>query len=325
MTQRHDRISNPGHGRILCGDDIGSAAIEYALNGWEIFPLAGKVPAIGNPHPKGSRERRECHGECGRDGHGLHDATSDVNKVVGWWGGPYRGFNIGLRPPETMFVLDSDPRNGGNETIAKLAAEGVTIPDAFGAWSGRGDGGRHWYFRKPSTELTTSHLPGLDIKDRSGYVVAPPSRHPDTGDPYQSIEGDIVIPGYALIRAMTPPPKPAPKPRRRLGQWALTGTSVADQFCLTATWDDILGPAGWRCISADSEGEDAHWLHPNATSSLSAKTRYGCLFVFSTNTPFTPTSAGSANGYTKFRAYALLHYNGNMAAAARSLVHKEAS
>ena len=43
--------------------------------------------------------------------------TTDVSKVAAWWGGKYAGANICGRVPESMFVLDIDPRNGGSQTI----------------------------------------------------------------------------------------------------------------------------------------------------------------------------------------------------------------
>ena len=72
---------------VLHADDIGTHAIEYGVNNWPIIPLNGKLPAIPNPHPRESRERKECHGECGLHGHGVHDATTDVAVLASWWGG----------------------------------------------------------------------------------------------------------------------------------------------------------------------------------------------------------------------------------------------
>ena len=40
------------------------------------------------------------------------DATTDVEQIGQWWGGRYRGANIGCRVPESMFVIDIDPRHG---------------------------------------------------------------------------------------------------------------------------------------------------------------------------------------------------------------------
>ena len=62
---------------------------------WPVFPVAprGKLPLIGRAH---RNDEPPCRGECGRDGHGLHDATTDpergpikegLKKIVGdGWG-----------------------------------------------------------------------------------------------------------------------------------------------------------------------------------------------------------------------------------------------
>src|SRR6476620_4436624 len=87
--------------------DIGTHAIEYAIRNWEIFPLRGKVPAI--PSREGGR--------------GVLDGTCDLTTVLGWWSGRYAGCNSGGRPPASMFVLDIDPRNGGQDALDELQAE----------------------------------------------------------------------------------------------------------------------------------------------------------------------------------------------------------
>jgi hypothetical protein len=51
---------------VRATDDIGVWAIEYALRGWAVFPLRGKVPAI-------------------RGGRGFLDATTDLRHIVAWW------------------------------------------------------------------------------------------------------------------------------------------------------------------------------------------------------------------------------------------------
>ena len=59
--------------------DMVVSAIEYARHNWPVFRLRGKVPAIGNPHPKDSPEYTSCKGECGQLGHRPPrlDATTD--------------------------------------------------------------------------------------------------------------------------------------------------------------------------------------------------------------------------------------------------------
>lgn len=52
---------------------------------------------------------------------------------------------------------------------------------------GRGDGGRHIYFKKPAGLRVAGRLggfEGIDFKSKGGLVVAPGSRHPATGGMY---------------------------------------------------------------------------------------------------------------------------------------------
>jgi hypothetical protein len=113
--------------------------------------------------------------------------------------------------------------------------------------------------------------------------------------------------------------KPAPAQRVAKPTVSRTGPSIADAFTEATTWAQILVPHGWRCLSPDGDADGAHWLHPNATSAVSATVRHGCLFVYSTNTPFEPTTAGDPHGYTRFRAWAVLTHGGDLSAAAKAL------
>lgn len=309
---------------LMESDDIGDYAIELAIAGWRVFPLRGKSPAASNPHARGSAERLSCKGECGCDGHGVHDATADLARVAAWWSGKYRGANIGARVPANVFVLDIDPRNGGLDSIARLTASYGDLPSTLETASGRGDGGTHRYFRAPIGKLTNKHLGnGIDIKTSAGYVVVPPSIHPDSGKPYCWTKREpIADPPVWLVDLIRPPVVMQAVRTTRFSGGTITGSSpsVADAFCDAFTWAHILEPAGWTCIDPNGDADGARWLHPAATSDCSATIRHGCLFVYSDNTIFDPTTASDPHGYTKFRAHALLNFGGNMSTAARSLL-----
>lgn len=143
------------------------SALELAARGFPVFPLQ---PRSKEPYP-GSR--------------GLGDATLDAAQIRDWWTRAPES-NVGLRPPPGVLVVDPDPRNGGLASLAKLEAEGRSLPETLTARTGRGDGGIHAYYRVP-LELTSwpkECAPGVDLKGPGGYLVAPPSVHPDTGRPY---------------------------------------------------------------------------------------------------------------------------------------------
>lgn len=144
---------------------LSGAALGYAELDWAVLPLDGKLP---------------------RTAHGHHDASTDPRQVARWWR-HWPTANIGVVVPDGVLVLDVDPRNGGD-----VAALG-DLPATRTCLSGRGDGGLHKYFIRPPGALTRTRLPvGIDVKV-SGYVVAPPSLHPATGQPYRWVDPEHPI------------------------------------------------------------------------------------------------------------------------------------
>jgi len=318
-------------------------ALIYAMNGWEVFPLgAKKAPRIKSPHPKGSR----CKGECGRDGHGLHDATSDIATICRWWGVEYRCANIGARVQAGLFVLDLDPRKPGHAAaMTKLITDHGLLPHTLTTLSGRLDGGRHLFYRQPPGKLSIAELgpefavvaePGIDIKGRGGLVVLPPSIHHATGKSYIAVDAAVADLPASLVKKLVVVPQMTRSPLKGgsaasaastapgsfwagAGRSVKFGDSVADWFTDNHTWHHVLEPRGWVCRDADGDADGARWLHPTHTSDVSATVSNGCLFVYSTSTEFEPTGAGDTHGYTKFRAYAVLNFGGDLKAAARYL------
>lgn len=295
-------------GHLLDSRDLGDYALEYATRGWPVFPLnLDKSPATR---------------------HGLLDATTNLAQVTHWWSGPYRGASIGIRLPVNLFVIDIDPRNGGLPQWEKLVGKHGQLPDTMTVWSGRGDGGRHYYLQRLDLEsrMSTRGLRtdlqlgpdeklGIDVKTNSGYVVAAPSPHPATGRPYR-LESEKVIAQcpqwlwYWLTHTDAPPRPQVTEPKD------YDDTSPADWYTAHASWRSILEPHGWNVVGYDGDSEGSMWRHPAATSPCSATVRNECLFVYSPNTPFEVTEAGMPYGYTKFRAFAVLNFNGDMTVAA---------
>jgi hypothetical protein len=198
-------------------------ALPYAETlGWSVFPLAsgGKLPAIRTAHPKGDPQRGSCQGECGREGHGVYDATADPEKIRAW-GRRFPRANIGL-PCGTangFLVLDIDPRAGGDQTIRALAAQGNPFPTC--PRQRTGNGGYHLLFRfdaslgKPRGKLGQ----GVDVKASGGYILAAPSvtapSDAGPGGPYrwEVSPFDTPIPPLpAWMRAILYPPPPKPQP-----------------------------------------------------------------------------------------------------------------
>jgi Bifunctional DNA primase/polymerase, N-terminal len=296
---------------VIGATDIGTHAIEYAVNNWQVFPLRGKIPAIAG-------------------GRGVLDATTFIEQISRWWSGKYAGCNIGGRVPESMIVIDIDPRHGGDRSIAFLEDKHGPLPETLTTISGRGDGGRHLFFRRPPGKLSAARLgTGIDIKTSTGYVVLPPSIHPDSGEPYVRVDAPVADPPAWVIELLAPEKteKTAYTITSTRSRSPLSGHlsgsfsgSIADTFSQTAMWSEILMPHGWSCLDGDPEADGAKWVHPTATAKWSATIRNGCLFVYSSNTAFRVTESGNPIGYTKFRAHAVLNHAGDLSAAARSLM-----
>jgi hypothetical protein len=171
------------------GPELIDVALELAAAAWEVFPCRPSGPQAKSPLTL----------------HGHHDATMDPDVIKAWWQ-RWPDAMIGARVPDSLLVIDVDPRNGGS--LAALEAITGPLPPTLTAWSGRCDGGRHLYFLRPFGPLSSTLLPeGIDLK-ANGYCIVPPSIHPATGQPYR----------WDHHPAATLPPKlrlllcPAPKP-----------------------------------------------------------------------------------------------------------------
>ena len=150
-------------------------AVRYVMAGWRVLPLVpgGKAPRIRSAHPEGDPLRGVCKGECGKPGHGVHDATDDLEVIKDWWN-KWPTANIGLALGNDLVALDLDPRNGGD-----LAHLDRLQLDPAGATTARtGGGGWHVIYHKPPSKTFMSHVPrldGLDVLTGDRYIVAAPS------------------------------------------------------------------------------------------------------------------------------------------------------
>jgi hypothetical protein len=145
---------------------IADAALNYARRGLPVFPVHGKLPLTE---------------------HGFKDATTDSETIRDWWR-RWPDANIAL-PTGTasrLVVLDIDPRHGGDKSLMALEAKHGSLPETLE--SRTGGGGRHLFFalgngqdiRNSAGKLGS----GLDVRGDGGYIVAPPSVHPETKQPY---------------------------------------------------------------------------------------------------------------------------------------------
>jgi hypothetical protein len=133
-------------------------AKEYLDKGYSIIPLSGKRPAIDSWVEYQSKKPSK-------------------EQITKWFSEPK---NIGIicGAISGIVVIDIDPRNGGSvsEYLRKYPTDHFVHT---------GSGGAHLYYKHPGGKVPNIHpAPGIDIKGDGGYVVAPPSLHPDTNQPY---------------------------------------------------------------------------------------------------------------------------------------------
>jgi hypothetical protein len=199
------------------------AALAYAAAGWPVFPCkpGGKIPAFPSAHPEGDRQGAACRGDCGRAGHGFHDATTDPEQITRWWDrNPDWNVAIatGTPGPDVVDVDNHGERGSGFAAWNELQRAGlVECPRALVRTPG---GGFHAYFAgsdQPSGKIPGRHL---DWRARGGYVVAPPSQV--GGRPYQVVHHQPGTAGvdFAAIRGLLDPQphRPAPAIRRGAGR-----------------------------------------------------------------------------------------------------------
>jgi hypothetical protein len=167
-----------------------NTAIAYARRGWPVFPLVerGKTPRFSTAHPVGDPLRATCQGECGRDGHGFYDATTNLQKIQRWWT-PRPAANIGLRTGVAFYVLDIDGPTGlaslkdtspdiGDDVLASIVGPTVLT----------GGGGHHLLVAVTGLGNKTGFIPSCDFRGEGGYVVAVGSVHP-SGERYEWLDG----------------------------------------------------------------------------------------------------------------------------------------
>jgi hypothetical protein len=173
----------------------GAAATEWARRGLPVFPLQprSKLPFRGS--------------------HGCKDATRDEDRIWEWWRREPLA-NIGIATGNEFFVVDLDGRDAENWWLNSCGRHGE--PDeTLEVQTARG---RHVHFWAPCEIPNSAGLlaPKVDVRGTGGYVLAPPSKHPD-GSTYLIIRDlpiaeaprwltDLAVPDE--LPELLPPPEP---------------------------------------------------------------------------------------------------------------------
>lgn len=139
--------------------ELGNAALALARAGLAVFPCwpRGKTPLTTNGHL---------------------DATCDEAAICAWWR-RWPNANIGVRTgaQSSLTVVDVDG-DEGERLFALLEERFGTLPPTAESTTGKG---RHLWYAVPegSGPVPSSTGKGLDIRGDGGYVIAPPSVHPN--------------------------------------------------------------------------------------------------------------------------------------------------
>ena len=147
------------------------AALDYAAHGWPIFPL--------RPHDKTPLTTN-----------GFKSATTDTKTIRDWWA-KNQDANIGLDVGRAgLVVIDLDRRGDRDgfsqwdNLVASQNLQAMTLTYT----SLTGGGGKHLLFKAPAdVEIKNSAgklASGIDVRAAGGYIVLPPSIHPN-GKLYQ--------------------------------------------------------------------------------------------------------------------------------------------
>jgi hypothetical protein len=171
------------------------ATLRYAERGWFVFPLhyalfdndgtvrcscdLGAACKDKGKHPWWMKAFKN----------GFKSATNDPALIKTIWTA-YSEANIGIATGKKsgIFVLDVDPRHGGDKTLGDRADQPGTELIVL-----TGGGGTHFYYAydpKHPVGSRTGVLKGIDVKGDDGYVVAPPSNHESGGYYRWKSEGD---------------------------------------------------------------------------------------------------------------------------------------
>lgn len=152
---------------------------------WAVFPLRGKLPSF--PRCELAQRGHRPDDELGCDvGHGLHDATLDLATIDRWWQANLEA-NVGIATGETsgIAVVDVDLDKNPNALVDLEALVGELPPTLTVRTGG---GGLHYIYERPDGGIRNSSgklSDSVDIRGDGGYIVAPPSIHPDTRTRYQ--------------------------------------------------------------------------------------------------------------------------------------------
>lgn len=137
-------------------------AKRYMERGWAVFPVDGKIPTTKN---------------------GLKDASTEPRLASIWWENyPARGIALATGAASGVWALDLDGEDAA-KYVAGLQDVNGALPETV---TSRTRNGYHVLFQMPEDgdvrNSASKVAPGVDVRGSGGYIVIPPSHHPDGGE-----------------------------------------------------------------------------------------------------------------------------------------------
>jgi hypothetical protein len=149
--------------------------LDWALEAAEYIPVH-PLRRYADPGQNASQQQREAAVTAAKSPllDDLNLATQDPQQIRKWWK-QYPDANIG-GATNAFVVVDTDPRNGGDDTFAGLLAVEYDFPET--ATTRTQGGGRHLIYVAPDGPLKGGNHKlgqGVDVKAAGAYVLMPGS------------------------------------------------------------------------------------------------------------------------------------------------------
>ncbi len=156
------------------GPEMLAAALKHADRGWRVFPCV-------------ERTKRPCDA-VGFFEHGCKSATKSPFWIKKYWGRwPTANPAVATGADSALWVLDIDVKNGvdGFDTLGVLESLFGPVPTTLGQRTPTG-GAQRFFVWPEGREVRNRNGkklgPGLDVRGDGGYIMVPPSIHPERLD-----------------------------------------------------------------------------------------------------------------------------------------------
>ena len=178
--------------------------------------------------------------------HGCLDATTDPETIMGWWSGwPNSNIGIATGSRSNIWVLDIDGTKGAEELL-KLEQRFGALPATVTAVTG--GGGHHLYFRLPDFDgapviknTAGALAANVDTRGEGGYVVAPPSIHPNGGSYEWGVRAEFADAPVWLLALLDTPRVESLDARRPTAHWSKIIQAGAEEGCRNQTAVALAG------------------------------------------------------------------------------------